>query len=317
MSAITTPEELEPFLRLGSLDQTTVNRRVGPLAEDINRIGFKDFRLSARNCPFPDPITGQIIPVTLPEYYFGDTGFSVNNAENSSKNKIEWFGGTGIDRGHLQFLSRVSEIGHSVIPQYWLENKKLRDALRNPTQHLDTVEEVWWLSRWHGIESISMAERLLPNSKADVDWSFFLFNKQIRVNLEVKRIPSDLVRHTRGRPFNKEWFTTFCSEKVLPKFRPSGTDEINILGLSLFGEIDRNVQLVVSEWLRQHKCLIDAVVIVTREARGRSGLDKQIVNDKAQILNPFIKELDAEDSSLAFAFEVPIKVPGFPEASSQ
>jgi hypothetical protein len=34
--------------------------------------------------------------------------------------------------------------------------KKASRELRNPTQHLDILEEVWWLGCWSGIENIAV-----------------------------------------------------------------------------------------------------------------------------------------------------------------
>jgi hypothetical protein len=48
-----------------------------------------------------------------------DTGFSVHKARNSHDDFSTWIGGTGLDRGHLQFFSKVSKLGHSLIPEYW------------------------------------------------------------------------------------------------------------------------------------------------------------------------------------------------------
>ncbi|MGA7880825.1 MAG: hypothetical protein WCC08_03795 [Terrimicrobiaceae bacterium] len=62
-------------------------------------------------------------------------------------------------------------------------------------QHLDTLNEAWWVSRWHGIDgdslryeylSQSAAERRRSGSPPTVDWSFTIFGGQLRVNLEVK-----------------------------------------------------------------------------------------------------------------------------------
>lgn len=300
--------DIERCLRLGSLDDAAARRRAAILAEDINLIGFETFRLSAQPYPFPDSERG----APLAEYHFGDTGCSVNNAENPFENKIQWFGGTGIDRGHLQFFSRVCELGRTIIPNFWLADKKLRAALQNPTQHLSALEEVWWLSRWCGLQNIRRGVRLRSDSKKDVDWSFHVPSANLQVNLEVKRLVSDAVRHARphARKFNESSFLRFCTEEVLPKFRKSTANEVNVLALSLFGEIDRDVQLVVSDWLKQ-QCLIDAVIITSREARRRSDFNRQLANEKSRILRHCLREYDEEDSSLWFVLDVAYELPGF------
>ena len=307
MALSVNPADVERYLKLGSLDADTAHRRALILAEDINAIGFETFGLSAQLYPFPGSESG----VRLAEYHFGDTGCSANNAENPYENRIEWFGGTGIDRGNLQFFSRVCEIGRTIIPSFWLADKKLRTALRNPTQHLSTLEEVWWLTRWRSLQNIRRGVRLRSDSEKDVDWSFHISSANVRVNLEVKRVVSDAVRHARphARRFNSAWFSKFCAEEVLPKFRESNSNEINVLALSLFGEIDRDVQLVVSDWLKQQS-RVDAVIIASREARRRADFDPHLATEKSRILRHCFAEPDKEDASLWFVLHVTYELSG-------
>lgn len=300
------PADLERYLKYGSLDADTVRRRALNLAEDINVIGFETFRLSDQLYEFPGSESG----LRLAEYHIGDTGCSVNNAKNSRENRIQWFGGTGIDRGNLQFFSRVCEIGRTVIPSFWLADRKLREDLRTPTKHFSTLEEVWWLSRWCGLQNIRRGVRLRSDSKKDVDWSFHISNANVQVNLEVKRIVSDAVRHARphARRFNSESFSRFCAEEVLPKFRESNSNEINVLALSLFGEINRDVQIVVSDWLKQQR-QVDAVIIASREALRRAAFDPHLATEKSKMLRPYFAEPNEEDASFWFILDVACEPP--------
>lgn len=304
------------LLTLGSLDEAEAKRRAPLILEDLRWIGFDTLSFSAQPYPYRNLETGQIVAIPIAEYHFGDTGFSINNAENADDNVAEWFGGTGLDRGHLQFLSKVSLIGRQLIPNYWHRSASLRHALRNPPQHLNTVEELWWLNRWQAPGNIEMSRRLVGDCGTDVDWSFVL-GDNIRVNLEVKRFPSDCIRHARGRSFSAVWFDRFCKMKVLPKFRPSESHEINVLAISLFGELDREVQIVLSDWLSQNQSVVDAVLVATRESRRRARFDSQFINEKARLLRHYLKDPDREDQTLAFALEVPMKLPGFPNFKRQ
>lgn len=312
--------DIESLLRLGSLEAIEASRRAPILADDIKRIGFKTFRLSCQPYPVPNA-DGRIVSTPLPEYHFGDTGFSVHKACNSHDNFSTWIGGTGLDRGHLQFFSKVSQRGHSLIPQFWPQ--KLLAELRNPTQHLDTLDEVWWLGCWAGIEDVRHAEPMRSGLVHDVDWQFTIaktsFSAGLRVNFEVKRLKNDNVRQSRGRQMNSHEFAQFCHEQVLKKFRPSSENEVNVLGISLFGEIDRNVQSVISGWLlsdensgSDNKPLVDAVFVATRESRGRSSVDMQLRNEKARLLKSYFRRPDAEDESFFFVFDVAYSLPGFP-----
>jgi hypothetical protein len=313
-------QQIETLLKLGSMDDAEAHRRASVLADDIEQIGFDTFQLSCRPYPVPS-VDGLIIATPLPEYHFGDTGFSVQKARNSDDDFPTWIGGTGLDRGHLQFFSKVSQLGHTLIPQFW--PKKLRAELRNPTQHLDTLEEVWWLGCWSGMENIRRAERMRSDFAEDIDWQFTIgntgFSSALKVNLEVKRLKSDNTRQARDREMNAHEFALFCREQVLRKFRPSSADEVNVLGISLFGEIDGNVQRVISEWLRSNEnCdsdgapLIDAVLLATRESRRRASSDRQLRNEKAHLIKSHFRGPDAEDESFFFVFDVPVKIPGLP-----
>lgn len=303
-------ESIEKLLMAGSLDQSEARRRAPLIIEDFEWIDFKYLGLNARPCQFIEELTGSSL--WIPEYHFGKTGNSIDAAEHAEVIKIEWMGGTGIDRGHLLFFSGVSQIARRAIPHYWLKPCKLRDSLRNPTQHLDTTEEIWWLDRWKRPESIKSSVKLKQGSDADVDWTFTVGDGALTVNLEVKRLVGDCVRHVTERTFKIDWFEQFCENKVNPKFRASREDEVNVLGLSLFGEITREVQLVVSEWLTNRQELIDAVVIVTREARRKSCFDIQLRNSKAKHMKNFLHEPTLEDQSLAFSLMVPVNDPRVP-----
>jgi hypothetical protein len=313
-------QQIETLLKLGSLGDNEAHQRASMLADDIEQIGFSTFQLSCRLYPVPSP-NGQIVATPLAEYQFGDTGFSVHKARNSHDDFSTWIGGTGLDRGHLQFFSKVSQIGRSLIPELWPQ--KLRAELRNPTQHLDTLEEVWWLGCWSGIENIRRAEHIKPGAAEDIDWQFTIgstgFSSGLKVNLEVKRLKSDNTRQARGREMNAHEFAQFCRDQVPRKFRPSRSDEVNVLGVSLFGEIDGNVQRVISEWLLSNENrdsddapLIDAVLLATRESRRHSSFDRQLRNERAHLIKSHFRGPDAEDESFFFVFDVPVKIPGFP-----
>jgi hypothetical protein len=304
------------LLELGGFEHCEAIRRAKLVVEDLNWINFEKFALSCESFPLYDERTGKTISFPIPEYHFGETGFNINNAENSKTNKPEWFGGTGLDRGSLALLSHVSVAARQHISQYWRHSKKLRESLCNPRQHLSVVEEIWWLDQWYGIEGVKMNYQLKEDSKKDVDWSLLFFDGTLRVNLEVKRIIRDCMRHARGIDFFKGRFSEFCEEEVVQKFRNSRSNELNILAVSLFGEIDREVQLTVSDWLRSEQNLslgeplIDGIVLATREGRRHSQLDTQLYTEKSNIVKHLLKPFSKEDSCLTFVLKCPVSIPG-------
>ena len=139
------------------------------------------------------------------------------------------------------------------------------------------------------------------------------------MNLEVKRLKSDNTRQAPGREMKAHEFARFCREQILKKFRLSHDDEVNVLAISLFGEIDGNVHRVISNgWLamrtpiRDGMPLIDAVLLATREGRRRSSLDRQLRNEKARLIKSHFRGPDSEDDSFFFLFDVPYHIPGLP-----
>ncbi|MDT4966908.1 MAG: hypothetical protein QOJ64_1645 [Acidobacteriota bacterium] len=139
------------------------------------------------------------------------------------------------------------------------------------------------------------------------------------MNLEGKRLKSDNTRQARGREMSQHQFAQFCREQILRKFRPSRSDEVNVLGISLFGEIDANVQCIISEWLLSNEnsesdgaALIDAVLLATRESRRRASSDRQLRNEKARLIKSHFRGPDTEDESFFFVFDAPYHIPGFP-----
>ena len=304
--------EIAECLRLGTLPIDEALSRAPLIAEDLRWVDFEQLSFSPGVYPAFDHRSNGYIQICIPEYRFGETNFSVSNAINSSAQKPHWFGGTGLDRGHLQLLSQVSLIGRRLIPHYWLRSRKLKNALRNPPQHLSTIEEIWWLDRWLEIESVTMGSSVNPKANTDVDWSFKIDAGRIQIHFEVKRILSDCIRHARGIEFGRGWFQQFIEKEVLPKFRRSFDNEVNILGISLFGEIDRQVQSVVGDWLTSGQTLLDGIIITSRESRFKSSFDRHFLNAKARALRPFLKTPGSEDLSMAFALDIPISIPGLP-----
>lgn len=301
-------------LRLGTLDEAEVLLRASLLAEDIKRIRFKSFSLLASVYPYPDLKSGTVIPKALAEYNFGDTGFSVHKATNPYDDPASWFGGTGLDRGHLQFFSKISRIAHHVIPEIWKGSKALRENLRNPPQHLDTLEEVWWLGRWKRLkrEGIRMAKSLSPELKGDVDWQIDLPDLRMTVNMEVKRLKSDVVRASRNHDFDAHRFAEFCSTDVLPKFRPSAYHEVNVLALTLFGEVDQLTNEALSSWLITEENPIDAILVTSHHPLFGGLFYLHFANQKAESLKSELNPPDQEDRSMWFPIELTYSIPGLP-----
>jgi hypothetical protein len=134
-----------------------------------------------------------------------------------------------------------------------------------PTQHLDTLNEVWWLSRWHGVipDSVEMEYPLMGGSKKPnptIDWRFRVLDGAVTINLEVKNR-----RGTAASKPMKKGVYLFgdCPEKP---FRPSKEDEVNTLAITAYhaGYISEKEEAeLVTMYLEQSAAreVIDAVVL--------------------------------------------------------
>ena len=125
------------------------------------------------------------------EYEWGQDQFSIDKAEPFKKSRsAEEADGSSLSRENLTLLGRISEIGHTLIPALWLADQHLRHDVSEKNQHLDTLQEVWWLSRWHGIEENSVQREYLMHrngeSGSTVDWRLNIRGADISVNLSVK-----------------------------------------------------------------------------------------------------------------------------------
>ena len=92
------------------------------------------------------------------------------------------------------------------------------------------------------------------------------------------------------------------------KFRESTSSEVNVLALTLLGEIDREVQLCARDWL-QTRTDIDAVLLFTRFSRQRSGFDVHIVRKRELLEQVLVRELSPLDNCLHSVIERPLPYP--------
>mgnify|MGYP001310953716 CR=1 FL=1 len=205
---------------------------------------------------------------------------------------------------------RISEIGHTLIPQLWLGDRRLRHDVSEKNQHLDTLQEVWWLSRWHGIAESSVHREYLMHrsgkNRSTVDWRFDIRGAGIAINLSIKNRKGTAVSEIYKKRLN-----LFDSKDGSP-FEPSGPDEINVLAITAYhgGILTENEQrMLVMDFLKKNDS-IDAVAIWIRVSFGQpspgaldGGMhlffpDHRPLDRKDQILRVLCKqEIDIEDSA--------------------
>ena len=297
--------DLQKALTCAGIPPIEVPVLAGILMADLERFGISDLRLM----PSPTPLC------PIMEYEIGETGYSVHKArpENSPDFKPTDHGGSQLNRDNLLFLVRAAEIARTLVPDIWLHpNADLKGKLKSPKQHLDTLNEFWWLSRWKPDATIAPNQQINPKCGKDVDWklSWDFGFQPLTVNLEVKRRVIDVLRMAQGQELdtNKLFAAKLEDDKGNSKFRQSTSSEINVLALTLIGEIDHEVQLRAEEWLRTRDD-IDAVLLFTRFSKQRSGFDRHVVRKSALLDQVLVPQLSPRDECLHFVIERPLPYP--------
>lgn len=310
-----TQSELFSLLRLeaggliqkGVLGEKELMQRASLLAQDLKVMAPVGFRLLPPRWLLPQESE---INFTLVEYAFDQSGHDIDNADDPlvPKKEVSMMNGTGLDRESLLYLSKVSETGHKIIPSLWPADEELCSHLKLGPQHLDTLNEVWWLSRWQGIDegSVEHEKVVLEKSRSSkrqkapsVDWSFTILGGQVRINLEVKNR-----RGTKGsEPFSKEVYL-FANHPEKP-FRPSKEHEINVLAITAYHGAylsEKEEASLVATYLDSlEEPVIDAVVLMVKG--GTTSYEKihfpqnRALNKKDLILKAVFKPSSLEDHS--------------------
>ena len=289
------------LLREGVLTEGRLQQRAQWLHADLEKLNMPEFRILPTR-EIADPATGLLFKVV--EYVFGPTGHDVDQAAPGFQKDPHFIDGTALDRESLSRFGQISEIGHTVIPHLWLGNKALCERLHTPTQHLDTLNEVWWLSRWHGVipDSVEMEFSLLGGVKKQsptVDWRFRVLEGAITINLEVK--------NRRGTAASKpmEKGVYLFGDAPEKPFRPSTDDEINVLAITAYhaGHISQKEETeLVTKYLEQSPAheVIDAVALYVTGQGSYERLyfpTNRPLHKKDLILRSLHKPEDIEDHS--------------------
>lgn len=307
----------------GILTQETLLRRAQWLKQDLEIIAWQDFQILPTQIISP-PGMG-ITP--LVEYEWGQDQYSTENHIDPfvSTKDAQAAEGTGLSRENLTWFGRVSEIGHTLIPNLWLSDRRLLREVRERNQHLNTLNEVWWLSRWHGIDPGSVQreytlrrdeKNLAKDYPATMDWRFTLMGGQMAINLSVKNRQGSATSKVMNKRVN-----LFDKKDAYP-FAQSGKDEINVLALTCYhgGVLTASEQeQIVTEYLDKTP-EIDAVVIWIKVSmmpiivgRLTSSLypyfpKARTLDRKDHILRAVLKEVKGEDAMIAGKFTVTIGI---------
>jgi hypothetical protein len=276
----TLEEVILGLLRL-RLPEEVAARRASIVAEDRTTIGFP-LRLEVqRGIARWLHQRGLRIPI---QYHVPDTDWTLNRKD--PRHALE---GTHLDKGDLLRLSKVCELGRAHLPNDWPH--RFADQLNNPSEHLDALNEVWWLGRFRDPTNVKKLDTKTQKVSSP-DWSFSVRydGALVPLRVEVKRRCSDIKRHLEL----SEKSNLF--DKISPKFSQRSLPELNIAVITTFSKIDKTVAEVTTRWLENEPNL-DAVILWSEESRASPALVFACKGDIQQLLHARLATPDKEDTS--------------------
>jgi hypothetical protein len=298
------------------LPEIEVQRRARLLHQDLIRLQIEGFRLLPVQM-YPGSATRPEIRVS--EYEFGPVRFGLENAHDpaSVRKTVEEMAGTAISREDILYLSQICTLAHRIIPRSWMTDHKLMENVRLPSQHLDTLNEIWWLGRWSGVDEKLLQREacILPRPGKTIDWQFQLVvgNATWTINLEVKRIISSM----GARAYRKThyFYSTLRADGSIKtdnpqlKFRRSLDHEVNALAVTWFDEISVEFEAEVQRFVDEDD-RIDVVTVWAPGDRGRGGWIRffprfRDIPAKRQVASSLLLEPDEEDQARIIAFWFP------------
>lgn len=195
--------------------------------------------------------TQSIDPIWIPSYALEGTMYGPEADPDGDNNRDA--AGPLISCGEFVRLSKACMLGRRLLPSGdWPQ--KFASKLRDPQQHLPTIEEILWLGRWNSPERIEMSYKQIPSGK-DIDWRFTCCD--IKINLEVKYRLRDWQGIVDGPHFSRNFDSYF--DDVLGKFGPRPDGDLNVVGITTFTPPDRGLQECTQRFLENH-AEIDAVI---------------------------------------------------------
>jgi hypothetical protein len=274
------------------------SRRAQRIAEDMAAIGFDLFA----SLEVSDAEWRALGARPQAEYLLPKNSFFINAADGNQAME-----GSGLTRGNLLRLSHAVELGRKWLPNLWPSH--FSTQLLGP-EHLDTVNEIWWLKFWRGLVAVERGPKLNPASP-DADWLLTIRDglADCVVYLEVKRRTSNLnTWFKHGNP-------TVPLRDIAHKFQPGGPESANIVAVTVFQPPRAETLRQVNDWLAQTTA-VDGIVVWIENNLGGEPLLKFVKPEKkwAEFL---IKPVDSEDLMVAGLTRgtlcLPEEVPAFLE----
>ncbi len=304
------------------ISEETLRQRAAWLASDIAALNWMTFDVQPTRF-----IEAGGVRLPLVTYTFGTvSNQGLKQAAESpirARFKPSEMEGGGLTHEELLYLSKCCEIAHERLPHLWPRNLtqgsppgSLAQSFLNPNRHLSTLNEIWWLSLWRGLDPSSVVrDHVLRQDAAadsrppDVDWRFSVLSGAVTVNLEVKIRPGTHARRQYGST------ARLFADDPQRKFRPSGLGEINVLAVTMFDLefLDsRDGANLAQQWIDE-AATVDALLIWCpfgsheSDSRFRTFFPKnRNLENKDSLLKAILQGPDVEDTSRICLQMVPL-----------
>ena len=266
------------------LSPETAACRARWLHADLHAIGFDLQIVILKGC-LPDGTM-----VGIPSYQIANSPYNLMNPTRTEERFH--VAGSGMDCLDLLKASRASEIGHTLLkPTDW--PRKYADKLNDPELHPAAIEEILWLKRWRHATQIEPDKKLIPGSKADVD--FRLRCDGLTINLEVKYRPRSWIARADGGYEDRDLSSMFS--EIIHKF-PShlAPNELNIVALTVLCPLNERFHARAEEFLGKHAVVSGLVVCCEQFEEGKTQGTVIGPSDLCQRLAPLL-EADQEEAS--------------------
>jgi hypothetical protein len=248
--------------------------------EDMAAIGF-EIQESTYN---PRGFWREYGIVPQAEYQLPCNQFDINSPVGS-----EALEGSFLTCGNLLRLGQCAILGRQYIPQLW--PSAFAHRLRG-RDHLDALNEVWWLKFWRGIEKVAPEPKVSANDP-DFDWRLDMRDglAVCTINLEVKRRTSNI------NQFFKHRKPKASVSKIGKKFRTSEEGSANVAAITLYRNVSQDVDRYLREWLDTQDHL-HGLLIWTEGNHGGMPL-KKFFKESHRWAEFLVNEPDPEDLKVA------------------
>lgn len=209
----------------------------------------------------PPTMWDEVGVIRQAEYVLPKNQFNIN-----SRLGFESLEGSFLTCGNLLRLAQCTLLGRKFIPNLWPSTFARRVKGR---EHLDALNEVWWLKFWRGVESVSPGPK--SANHPDFEWQI-----EIRDGLAISKINLEVKRRTNNiNKFFKERRPNASVSDIAKKFGPVSDGTANVAALTLYHNISEEVDGSVRRWLDEQPHL-HALLIWTEGHLGSLPLRKYV-----------------------------------------